>query len=115
MNVQTSIAKNVYVFLAISIVSAFMSIIVGLFVIVNLFKTPFYGSTSADYWFPFPLLLNCIGFTSGLIAKSKAKTNEVYTADGCAVVLSIYLNLIILIVYVFLLLSTVYLIAQSWA
>jgi hypothetical protein len=113
MNVQTSVSKSVYVFLAISIVSAFMSVIVGSFVIVNLFKTPFYGSTNANYWFP--LLLNCIGFISGLITKDKAKTNEVSPADGCAVDLSIYFNLIILIVYIFLLLSIAYLLAQAWA
>jgi hypothetical protein len=113
LHVQNSISTSIYVLFAFSIVSAFMSLIFGSFIIISLFKIPFGGSSNTALWFP--PLLNGIGFISGLIAKHKTKTMEVSPADGCAVGLSIYFNIIILIVYLFLVLSIGLLVVQSWA
>lgn len=107
MDIPSAVSRSFYVFLAISVISAGSTLVVGLLLIR--YSYPFnnlYPKVATAIYFS-PLLISCVGILSGALANIPVKSSELSPADGCAVNVTILFNIFVSAAYIILLMITI--------
>jgi hypothetical protein len=106
-DIPPAASKSVYVFLVISIISAGITLVAGLLIILNSYQFDDLPSKVATAIYFSPLLISCVGILSGALASIAVKSNEVPPADGCAVNVTILFNVFVSIAYIVILMIAI--------